>query len=95
MYPFQRTVVRTALKSFVCITRYVYGVEEYHKNISNIRQRFLHLLDKGIAKIGKKLNYHYGFLSYLQSCSSASNFLPCPGLPSKVHRDPKTSCIFS
>ena len=40
-------------------TRYVYGVEEYHKKYF---QHFSCLLDEGNAKMCKKLDSHDGFL---------------------------------
>ena len=69
------------------------------KSVCNIWQHFSCLLDEGIPKICKKLNFHDGFLSYLQNSTAnsahlaARTFLPCLGLPSKSHRENSISSI--
>ena len=52
-----------------------------------------------IAEISKKLNFHDGFLSYLQDSIAspahlAAIFCPVLGLPTIVHCENEVSCIF-
>ena len=61
------------------------------KSVCRIWQHFSCLLDEGIAKILKKLNFHDGFLSYLQNSTANS---ACLSLPSKSHRENLISSIF-
>ena len=67
------------------------------KSVSNIWPHFSCLLDEGIPKIWKKLNFHDGFLSYLQNNTANSAhlaFLPCLSLPSESHCENSISSIF-
>ena len=64
-----------------------------------IWQHFSCLLDEGIPKIWKKLNFHDGFLSYLQNSTAtsahlAANFFPALVCPQKSHRENSISSIF-
>ena len=56
------------------------------KSVCNIWQGFSCLLDEGIPKIWKKLNFHHGFLSYLQSSTANSAHLAAHFCPAKCYK---------
>ena len=73
----------------VILSRYVSRVVKQQKILSSIWQHFSCILDKGIPKICKKLNFHDGFLSYLlistaNSAHLAAHFCPALVCPQKA-----------
>ena len=59
------------------------------KSVSNIWPQFSCRLDEGILKLWKKLNFHDGFLTYLQNSTAnsahlAANFCPALVCPQKA-----------